>query len=277
MSSKRTVAVIGATGTVGSRIVRRLVDLGVGVQAASRSGPVFFDWSDESTYAPLVSGASAVYVLPPVEAASPAPSMRRLVEVALDAGVTRLVLHSATVVEPSSPGIGEIHALVAEQAPEWAVLRPSWFMQNLLPGHYLGDEIAAHDRIPTSVEDGRITYVDAGDIAAVAVHALVDEQPFQSDLLVTGSAAVSYDEIAETLSVVAGRHIVHDRVSTAEVERLMLAAGMAPDFVPFLAGLENRLRHDSESTVSDVVERVTGRPGRSLREFGEANAEVWRR
>lgn len=277
MPTSGPIAVIGATGKVGSRVARQLYELDVPVRAASRSGPVPFEWFDSSTFAPLVKGAAAVYVLPPVESADPAPAMRRLIDVALDAGVPRVVLHSATIVEPGSPGIGEIHQLVAAEAPEWAVIRPSWFMQNLLPGHYVGDGIAAQGRIRTSVEDGRITFVDAEDIAAVAVRALLDEDPFQTDLLVTGPAAVSYDEVAETLSRVASRQIIHERVSTAEVEQLMLAAGMSPEFVPYLAGLENQLRQGSESIVSDVVERLTGRPARSLSAFADANAEVWRR
>lgn len=271
------VAVIGATGTVGSRIVRELGALGVPVRAASRRGPAPFDWFDQSTYAPLVAGAGAVYLLPPVESPDPLPPMRALVETALAAGVRRLVLQTATIIERGDAGLGAVHDLVAKLAPEWTVVRPSWFMQNLQPGHYLGDEIAAHDRIPTAVGDGHVTLVDADDIAAVAVRALTDSSPHQTDHLVTGPAAVTYDEVAAVLSAVAGRRIVHDRVGTDEVERLMLGAGMAPQFVPFLAGLEHALRNDSESTVSDAVVRVTGRPPRSLRGWAADHAATWRR
>lgn len=276
--SDKPIAVIGATGTVGSRIVRQLEELGVPVRAASRRGPVRFDWTDESTYAPVVEGARAVYLLPPVESVDPAPPMRRLVEVALAAGVPRLVLQSATIIEPGDAGIGEIHELLAGGTGEWAVVRPTWFMQNLQPGHghYVGDEIVTNDRIPTSVGDGRIAFVDADDIAAVAVHALTAGQAPQTDYLVTGPAAVSYDEIAATISKVSGRNVVHERVSTAEVERIMVEHGMLPVFATYLAGLENDLRDDSASTVFDGVERATGRPPRSLQSWAEANAGSWR-
>lgn len=275
--SERPVTVIGATGTVGSLLTRHLREEGVPVRAASRSGPHRFDWSDEATYRPLVQGTDAVYLLPPVGSAAPAEPMRRLVHIALEAGVRRMVLQSASVIERGDLGLGEIHDLLASEVPEWAVIRPSWFMQNLEPGHYLGDHLAAHDSLPTSVADGRVAFVDAEDIAAVAARALVDATPHQTDHLVTGPEALSYDDVAAALSDVTGRAITHERVTVDRVEQLMLAAGMPADFVPFLAGLEDRLRVGGEGTVSDAVERVTGRPARTLRAYLSATADVWRR
>jgi uncharacterized protein YbjT (DUF2867 family) len=276
-TSSGPIAVIGATGTVGSRLVRRLRDRDVPVRAASRSGPHHFDWSDAATFGALVDGASAVYLLPPVGSAAPAEPMRRLVRVALESGVRRLVLQSASIIDRGDPGVGEIHDLLAREAPEWTVLRPSWFMQNLEPGHYLGDHIADHDSIPTAVGDGRVALVDAGDIAAVAARALTDPIPHQTDHLVTGPQALTYDEVAAALTDVAGRAIVHERTTTERVADLMLAAGIPADFVPFLAGLERHLRDGGEGTVSDAVETVTGRPPRSLGDHLAANADVWRR
>ncbi|WP_299575937.1 NmrA family NAD(P)-binding protein [uncultured Williamsia sp.] len=271
------VAVIGATGTVGSRLTRQLHGRGVPVRAASRSGTHHFDWTDDATFRPLVEGASAVYLLPPVGSAAPADPMGRLVRVALESGVRRFVLQSASVIDRGDPGLGEVHDLIASETPEWAVIRPSWFMQNLEPGHYLGDHLAAHDSLPTSVDDGRVAFVDAEDIAAVAAHALVDTTAHQAEHLVTGPEALTYDDVAAALSDVTGRTIVHERVTVDRVEQLMLAAGMPSDFVPFLAGLENHLRVGGEGTVSDAVATVTGRPARSLREYLTANAAIWRR
>lgn len=270
------ILVTGATGTTGSRLHHALDDAGHQTVGAARSTAVAFDWADPSTYDRVLERVGAAYLLPPVGVADPEPLMASFVERALDAGVRRMVLLSASVVPEGSPGVGRVHALLHERVPEWTVLRPSWFMQNFERDHYLKAELTAHDRLPTSVQDGRVAFVDAQDIAAVALRALVDDEPHQAEHVITGPQALSYDDIAVTLSGVAGRRITHERVGREGVRDLMVDAGMPAGFAEMLAGLEDALREGAEDRVTDTVERVTGRPPRSFEAWAQAHAAAWR-
>lgn len=90
------------------------------------------------------------------------------------AGLRRVVLLSSSAIERGGPGVGQVHAVLPGLVAEWAVLRPSWFMQNLTGSHLLGDGIRERGTITTATGAGRVALIDAADIAAVAVAVLVD-------------------------------------------------------------------------------------------------------
>ena len=59
--SEKPILVLGGTGKTGRRVVERLHARGV-PRIGSRSGTPPFDWEDESTWAPALSGVRAAYV-----------------------------------------------------------------------------------------------------------------------------------------------------------------------------------------------------------------------
>jgi uncharacterized protein YbjT (DUF2867 family) len=270
------VLVTGATGKTGSRVLERLRSHGRPALGVARSTPVRFDWTDESTHPRVLEGAGAIYLVPPVGVPDPEPVMAPFIDRALEAGVRRFVLLSASVIPEGGPGLGAVHATLRDQAPEWAVLRPSWFMQNFAGDSHTAEDLAEHGVFETSVGDGRVAFVDADDIAAVALHALVDDVPHQRAHVITGPAALSYDEVAATLSRVSGRRLAHRRVDRAAVSRRLRRLGLDEAYADFLAGLEDELRAGVEDRTTDTVQRVTGRPPRSLEAWAAAHAETWK-
>ncbi|MFD0474849.1 SDR family oxidoreductase [Nonomuraea thailandensis] len=126
------VLVIGATGTTGSRVAAFLRERGVPVRTAGRGQGthVRFDWAERATHAPALRGVSAVYLVAPAGVADPVPLVEPFLEEAVRQGVRRVVQLSSSAVPEGAAGLGEVHRLVRTAMPEWAVLRPSWFMQN---------------------------------------------------------------------------------------------------------------------------------------------------
>ncbi len=133
-----TTLVIGATGTTGSRTVAGLAAAGHRVRAAGRRAtpvpgaePVRFDWYEPATHAAALGGADRVYLVPPLGDPDPAAVMLPFLRRARAAGVRRAVLLSASAVPEGGPAVGKVHQALPGLFDEWAVLRPSWFMQNL--------------------------------------------------------------------------------------------------------------------------------------------------
>ncbi|MFD0474850.1 hypothetical protein ACFQ0B_46350 [Nonomuraea thailandensis] len=104
--------------------------------------------------------------------------------------------------------------------------------------------------------------MDAADIAAVAGHALTDEVPHNTDHILTGPEALSYDDVAAVLSRREGKPVRHRAVSVAELARHFAERGMPADYARMLAAYDEAIRDGSEDRVTDAVERVTGRPPR---------------
>ncbi|WP_072481937.1 NmrA family NAD(P)-binding protein [Amycolatopsis australiensis] len=265
------VLVIGGTGTTGGRVVAGLRANGVTARAATRKpgepGQVRFDWTDRATHADAVRGCSAVYLLAPVGEADPARLVEPFLRDALAAGVRRVVLLGSSAVTAETPGLGGLSRLV-RAAPEWAVLRPSWFMQNFTGAHPVAQGVRDGE-IVTATGDGRVAFVDAGDIAAVAVRALTDPEPHNTEHVLTGPSALSYAEAASVVSARLGRPVRHRAVSTAELTARLAASGMPADFAAVLAALDEDIRRGAEDRVTPAVEQVTGRPARAFATFVE--------
>ncbi|MFG2976459.1 NAD(P)H-binding protein [Streptomyces sp. NPDC048331] len=263
--------VIGATGTTGSRTTAHLVAAGRHVKAGSRRAapvpgaePVRFDWYDTTCFGDAVAGADSVYLVPPVGDPDPAAVMLPFLDRARAAGVRRAVLLSSSAITEGGPAVGQVHRALPGLFDEWAVLRPSWFMQNFTGTHAHADSIRADGVILTAAGTGRVGFVDADDIAAVAAHALTDDRAPDGDLVLTGPEALSHDDIAAALTEVTGRPVAHHRL-TYEALRDRLAAAVPPEFAAMLAGMDRAIADGAEDRTTDTVLRLTGRPPRDFR------------
>ncbi|MFJ9339206.1 NAD(P)H-binding protein [Streptomyces sp. NPDC101733] len=273
-----TTLVIGATGTTGSRTTAQLVAAGRRVKAASRRATalpgaerVRFDWYDPDTYDAALVGADRLYLVPPVGDPDPAGVMLPFLERARGAGVRRAVLLGSSAIPAGGPAVGKVHQALPGLFDQWAVLRPSWFMQNFTGAHAHADSIRDEGVVRTAAGSGRIGFVDADDIAAVAVRALTDERAPGTDLVITGPEALSHDDVAAVLAEVTGRPVVHRRL-THDAMRDRLAAVMPPEFAAMLAGMDAAIAGGSEDRTTDTVQRVTGRAPHSFRTVVEREA-----
>jgi len=280
MSERPLVLVTGATGNTGTGVVAGLRSAGWPARAACRhpaavdgAESVRFDWTEPATFAAALDGVERIYLVAPVGVATPEVLVRPFFDLALEAGVRRVVLLSSSAVAAGDPALGQLHLLVRELFPEWTVLRPSWFMQNFVGTHPVADAVRATNRIVTATGDGKVGFIDAADISAVAVAALTSDEPLNTDLVLTGPQALSYADVAAVLSDVAERRIEHVEVSTEELARLLTDAGYDATFAAALASLDDRIRAGGEAIVSPVVEELIGRGPRTFADFVRAHQD----
>jgi uncharacterized protein YbjT (DUF2867 family) len=279
------VLVIGATGNTGRHIAARLTELGLTVRTATRgdrapdSTPehVRFDWADASTHEEALSGVDRMYLVAPALVEDPSVLMLPFIERALERGVRRVVLLSSSAVPEGAPGLGTVHRAIRERAPEWAVLQPSWFMQNFVDArHHHGANLQRDGLLVTATGEGRVGFVDARDIAEVAVRALADEASHDTAHIITGPQALRYDDIAAVISQVAGRPIRHVHADPDEARRLMMGAGIPERYARLLVQLDEAIRQGGEARVTGTVARVTDQEPRSFEAFAREHAAFWR-
>jgi len=269
------ILVTGATGNTGGVLTRLLRDAGANPRPASRTpapGGVRFDWTDPATHAGALDGVERLYLIAPVGVANPEPLVRPFLERGVRGGLRRVVLLSSSAVGEGDPGLGLLHRLVRDLVPEWTVLRPSWFMQNFLGDHPVAQGLRA-GRVTTATGTGRVAFVDAADIAAVAARALLDERAHNTEHIITGPQALSYAKVCELASQLTGAEIRHVDVSAAQLAATLRDAGFPADFAAMLASLDEAIRHGAEDRVTDAVPRITGHPARSVRDFLAAHAD----
>ncbi len=228
---------------------------------------IYFDWYDANSYEAALEGVQAVYLVAPTMDLQPERVMNPLIERALAFGIRRFVLLSSASIAENGPLMGKVHHFLNHHAPEWAALQPSYFMQNFTEVAH-AQTIRTVGKIITATGDGKVGFVDADDIAAVAAHLLTDTIPANRGYIITGPESLSYTEAAAIISNVIGKTVVHQSISEQELRDHMIAAGMDSTYAGALAGLDHAIRLQGiEDQVSNTVQEVTGKPARSLRQF----------
>lgn len=264
------ILVIGASGTTGTRVGAFLRERDIAVREATRTprngAQVRFDWADTDTHAPALAGVSAVYLIAPIGVADPAPLVRPFLDEAVRQDVRRVVVLGSSAVPEADHGMGALYRLVRTTMPEWAVLRPSWFMQNFTGELPLGRGVRAGE-IVTATGTGRVAFIDADDIAAVGGHALIDPVAHNTEHILTGPQALSYADAAAIIAERTGKPLAHRTITPDQLTARLITEGIPAEFAAMLAALDDDIRAGTQDHVTDTVLRVTGRAPRSFSEF----------
>jgi uncharacterized protein YbjT (DUF2867 family) len=137
-------------------------------------------------------------------------------------------------------------------------------------GHAHATSVRVTSAIATSAGLGRAAFIDAGDIAQVAVEALLAPESLNTDLILTGPESLSYDDVAAILTETSGRTVTHKRLEQADQAGYYEALGVPKPSAQFLVGMDAVVASGVEDRTTDTVERVTGTPPRSFRDFAVA-------
>ncbi|MGC5628097.1 NAD(P)H-binding protein [Georgenia sp. Z1344] len=264
------ILVLGGTGTVGSRVVQQLRAAGVASRPAARGTEPPFDWGEPGTWDAALDGVHRLYLLLPDDGELP----DAFLEQAASAGVRRVVLHSDRGIDVMSvERLQRAEAAVRGSGLEWAILRPDWFDQNFET--FLRDDVRA-GRVALPVGDGRQGFVDAEDIAAVAVRALTTDDHIGEVLELTGPEAISFGEAAAAIGRATGRTVTYVGEPGAYREA-MAGAGLPEPVVDGIVAQFAPLRAAGDTTPTGTVERVLGRPARPFEVYAEEAARrgVW--
>jgi uncharacterized protein YbjT (DUF2867 family) len=270
------IVIIGATGTVGRLVVRQLTTSGEQIRAlvkdrdtarqrlGDRVPYIVGDLDRPATLIPALAAADRVFLLTRQSDRQP-DQERAVVDAAVRAGVRHLVKLSVFRADERSPlQIARQHALIERAVREsglaYTIVRPVFFMQNLLG-------MIRDGAIRTAAEDGRVAMVDVRDVAAVAVDALTSYGDEGRTYTVTGPQAVSFDEAAATLSRQTNEPVRHLHVAPDLVRAALERNGVPTWFARDMAHLQSMLAVGYEDVVTDDVRTVTGTAPHTLAEF----------
>ena len=265
---------IGGNGKTGRRVAAGLRALGVEVRVASRSTELPFDWNDDATWGPAFDGVRSAYVAysPDLVMPGAVEHIRAFTALAAERGVERLVLLS---------GRGEAAAEASEQVvlrsavPVTSIVRAAWFAQNFSEDFMAAGVTAGELVLPeTSVTE---PFIDARDIADVAVAALTQPGHEGQVLEVTGPELLTMAQAAEQLAAATGRPLAYVPLPMDAYLEGAAEQGVPPEWRELLGFLFGELMDGRNSSTTDTVERVLGRPARRFAAFAQeaAAAGAW--
>ncbi|WP_202918770.1 NAD(P)H-binding protein [Saccharothrix deserti] len=264
-----TILVIGGTGKTGRRVTAALDAIGVANRPVSRRSAIRFDWADESTWGPALDGVTAVYLVPLGTTLDDA-EVAAFVPRAVAAGVRRIVALSARGISPED---GRERA-VRESGVDWTILRPTWFSQNFSEDYFLGEVLAGELVLPPG-GDGAHPFIDAQDIADVAVAALTQDGHAGVTYELSGPEALTFGEVLARIGDVSGRSIRVVDVPPADYTELLVQGGFDQEYAEVLTMSLTAMRDGHDAALSDGVPSVLGHDGRLFGDYVKEAAGAW--
>ena len=268
------VLVLGGTGKTGRRIVSRLKRRGIETRIGSRSASPAFDWQDPDGWDATLKGAYSVYISYTPDLAVPAAkeAILELVHRAKAHGVKHLVLLSGR----GEPDAQASERIVQESGIDWTIVRASWFNQNFSEGEFLPLVLSGHITLP--VGHVQEPFIDADDIADVAVAALTQTGHTGEVYEVTGPRLMTFEDVAQEISNATGSLVNFVRIPSEDFLQGLRQAGAPDDQIWLLDYLFTNVLDGRNAHLTDGVQRALGRPPKDFSEFARemAAAGLWR-
>lgn len=282
------ILVTGATGNAGSEVVRALRARGASVRAFVRDAEkargllgddvelAVGDFADGSSLRAALGGARAMLL-------SCADDPRRVewessaIDAAAAAGVTRIVKLSTIGAEPGAPvAFWDWHGRVEERLRSSGVpaviLQSSFYMSNLLAA---AEQVASEGRLYAPAGQARVAMIDPRDVGAAAAAALTGAGEEGQTYVITGPAAITWDEIAAELSSATGRQVEFVDVPDEDAKHGLVAAGLPELVAEQLIKIFALLRQGVAAQVTDGVYALTGTRPHSFAQFARDHAHMF--
>jgi uncharacterized protein YbjT (DUF2867 family) len=290
-----TILITGASGNVGSEVVRQLSSSrkDINMKAAGHSvesvrkviksddriEPTELDYNKPDTLRQALKDVDKLFLLTPFQSDMVELSSNMLKEVK-NAGNINHIVKLSVMGADAEPGItgGRLHRqaekMIEDSGISFTFLRPNFFMQNFV--NFLSQMIREQGSFYLPTGDGKVSFVDIRDIAAVAVQALTNNNHSKKAYTITGPEAISYEDAARILSEQVGKKISYMNVSEEQTREGMKSMGMNEWFINSMMELYEITRMGYALQVISTVEEVTGRKPISFSQFARDYAESFR-
>jgi uncharacterized protein YbjT (DUF2867 family) len=272
-STNKQILVIGATGKTGRRVLQRLNERTIPALGVSFSSTPSFDWNNKATWEAVLNNITSVYIsyYPDLAIPGAVDAVAQFSNLAVKKGVQKLVLLS---------GRGEAEArqceeVVMDAGVDWTIVRASWFCQNFSEGNFLEPILAGHVALPA----GNVgePFIDADDIADVAVAALTESGHSKKIYEVTGPRLLTFEEAIAEIAKATGRDIKYEQVPMQAYADLLLQYGLPKDLIWLVTYLFTEVLDGRNETVADGVQQALGRKATDFSEYVRKTAAtgVW--
>jgi uncharacterized protein YbjT (DUF2867 family) len=276
---KKVILITGASGSVSREVVREMEKTGQAFCAMYRSKEeaakapagvktAIADFRDAASLLRVLQGVERVYLV-----CSPVQELVELEGNVIDAcqktGVKKIVLNSALGAGDYDKSFPSWHRKVEDRLRtsgiDFVILRPNGFMQNTIT--YLSPSIRAQGAFYDAMGNAKTSYIDVRDVAAVAAKTLTTDGHAGKTYELNGPEAITQDELAMRIAEKSGRVVNHVNIPREAHQKAMLDLGMPEWQVKALIELQDYYVSGRAAALDGVVEKILGRPARTMDQF----------
>lgn len=279
------VFVTGATGTVGSALVARLLELDQQVVAGVRepesaSLPAAaqlrrFDFGASSgDLTAALAGCDRLFLMRPPPIADVRRFLFPVINAALENNVRQIAFLSLQGVQANrrTPHHAVERYLRTVGAP-YTLLRPNFFMQNLSSTY--AEQIRDTGRIEVPAGRSRTAFIDARDVGRAAAAVLTSQGHIGKAYTLSGEQSLSYKSVARIMSEVLGRPISYAQPREADYLAQLRQAGAPEDYIAVQKMIYRVVRLNVSAMPNQMVRRLTGAAATTFARFVEDYRDTW--
>ncbi|HEX2612077.1 MAG TPA: SDR family oxidoreductase [Fibrobacteria bacterium] len=274
------ILVVGASGKVGSELVKLLKSQGHAVRVttgkpASGTDAVQVDLATGAGLDAAFAGIERAFFLSPGGYADQLKVLSPLIAKAKANGLKKVVLMTAIGVDmnPEAPLRKAELELEASGVP-FNIIRPQWFMQNFNSFWVQGIKDAGRIDLPAG--DGKAAFIDARDIAAVAAKLLTDDSRNGQAFTLTGPELLTHADVAKILSETLGKPVTFHDTTPEDLRKTLLSWGVPADYTELLVTLLGFLKAGYTAVQNDSVKQILGREPGDFRTYAKDFAASWK-
>jgi uncharacterized protein YbjT (DUF2867 family) len=277
------ILVTTPTGKVGQEVAKQLLakdaTVRVGAHTLQKARALHlngadivpFSFEDEASAKAALQGMDALYLAFPSTMSADYP--QRVIDLAKSAGVKRVVMLSAKGVENSDTDIRHVEQHLEASGLEYTILRANWFFQNFNTGQL--EYIRQAGAIIEPSGDGKTSFIDTRDIAAVAVKALTEDGHNGKAYALTGNTAHHRNEVAKAISSATGKQIAYKSLTDEDFRVQAKAEQWPGDVMEIMSWLYGTVRSGWTEETTDTVKQLLGREPMSLEQYASDHKEDW--
>lgn len=278
------ILVTGVTGHLGRIVLEKLLDKApasnvkvlvrdaekgeafkqLGVEVAIGS------YDDKASLVKAFKNTDKLYFVSGNDTVRRGPQHENVVNAAIEAKVGHVIYTSFQRKNETATSpiyfVAETHLLterlLRESGLKYTILKHSIYTEMI--AIFVGDKVLETGTIFLPAGDGKTTYLLRSDLAEAGVAVLTGEGHENRNYELTGSEAVSYQDIAAKISAISGKKVSYvspaPEVFTAELTK----AGVPAEYIGLFAGFSGAVKEGEFTNISSDLEKLTGRKAASV-------------
>jgi uncharacterized protein YbjT (DUF2867 family) len=280
-----TYLIYGATGLIGSEVVRQLVFKGENViactrKAADKKQDTHLKWISVDAAHPekgteYLELTDRLFLMAPTGNLDQFKLLKPWIDKAKQYSVKKIVLMTAMGLEHAPPEIPfkKLENYLAESGIEYIILRPNWFMQNFQTMWL--DGIKNNKKIYFPGGDAKVSFIHTDDIANSILGAFNNIEEKNRAFLLTGREAINHFEVTQILSKIIKSDISYIDISNEDFMLILSSAGFSEEYAAFLGHIAKDLKESKSIAITGDVKYLTGKEPIKFAEYAESNALIW--
>ena len=275
---QETILVVGASGTIGSELVRLLKAEGHNVRETTsrrdQTTKAYLDVRTGEGIKAAFEGIERAFLLSPAGFADQQKVLSPLIQEAKRRGLKKVVLMTAMGVNANEESpLRKAEVELEKSGLNYNILRPNWFMQNF--NTFWLETILKQNKILLPAGQAKTSFIDGRDISAVAAKLLTTEAFANRAFDLTGSEALDHDEVASLIAKASGKPVKYEEITPEAFKAGLVGAGLPEDYANVMLMIISFLREGYAARVEPSVKEILGREPLKFERYANDFKKAW--